>query len=347
MLAIMGRHAEYGFDRIGNHILNLHFETGDKICYCFGASDGSSYTTLRGLTVGGWYADEINLQHRSFVEEALRRTIVSRDRKHFWTLNPESPNHYIYKEYLDKYEAENLPGFHLWKFHLEDNLANTPERIAELRMQYAGVFYRRYILGERCVAEGVIFDMLTDENWYTDATRPLGLEYLSQRFVGIDHGTKHPCGMLDAYLTDDCLYIDREYYWDSDAEHRRKVDTEYVDDYFTFVERQTEFYPTTIIDPEAAPFIEAMKQAGVMVTLAKKDVLSSISHVSTLFKKRTLRINKDRCPMLVKELAGYAWDEKAALHGEEKPIKIHDDLIDPLRYIVETGVPAWRFGEAA
>jgi PBSX family phage terminase large subunit len=342
LLAMLGSLAEYKVDRQGNRILTIQSARGAKHCYCFGANDDRSFQALRGFTPGGWYADEVNLHPRSFVEEAFRRTIVSSERKHFWTLNPDNPNHYIYSDFLDKYEDEGLPGFYLWKFYLDDNLAISTERKAELRRQYSGVFYRRYILGERCVAEGVIFDMLTEENFYTDASRPLGLPRLGQRSIAIDYGTTNPCVMLDIYDTGDAIYLDREYYHDSAKAQRQKTDAEYVEDYLDFRGRQTEFWPATIVDPSAASFMLALKGAGVLVTQAKNDVLDGIRKMSTLFSQRKLKINRDGCPMTVKELSGYAWDEQAAKTGDEKPIKVADHSVDALRYFVNTALGKWR-----
>lgn len=345
ILAIMGPLATWGQDSQRNNILIFETPKGLKTCYCFGANDARSFGPLRGLTAGGWYADEINLHNRLFVEEAFRRTIVSQDRKHFWTLNPGNPNDYIYTDYLDKYEAEGLPGFHLWKFYLDDNLAIDEARKEELRSQYAGVFYRRYILGERCVAEGVIFDMLTDDNYYTSATRPQGLPYLATRTIAIDYGTTNPCVFLDIYDDGDVLWVDREYYWDSAKQHRQKTDDEYVEDFLDFRGRETEFIPTTVVDPSAASFITALKSRGVYVKDADNAVLDGIRRMSTLFRRRKIRLNRESCPCTIKELAGYAWDEKAAKAGDEKPIKQNDHGIDPIRYTVNTTVPKWRYGE--
>jgi hypothetical protein len=46
--------------------------------------------------------------------------------------------------------------------------------------------------------------------------------------------------------------------------------------------------------------------------------------------------------MTEKELSGYAWDEKAAKVGDEKPIKVADHSVDALRYFVNTGLGRWR-----
>jgi hypothetical protein len=40
----------------------------------------------------------------------------------------------------------------------------------------------------------------------------------------------------------------------------------------------------------------------------------------------------------------YAWDSKAALRGEEKPLKIHDHCPDALRYFAKTEIQFWRLG---
>lgn len=355
LLAICGSLANYRVDRQGNRVLQISAPGGQrKNCYCFGAHDEASFKALRGFTPGGWYADEVNLHPRSFVEEALRRTIVSRDRRHFWTLNPDNPKHYIYTEFLDPYEKKEMAGFHLWKFYLEDNLAISEERKAELRSQYAGVFYRRYILGERCVAEGVIYaNFLAPENFYTTATRPAGLEYLAQRRIAIDYGTTNPCAFLEVFDDGTNLYWDREYYWDSKEEHREKEDSEYADDLGDFVDRYPDFPPLVTVDPSAASFLTTLRQriadGKLNITLRDADnvVMDGIRRVSTLLKKRVIRINEDACPNLIKELNAYAWNDKLAREGKEEPIKQSDHLLDPARYDVNTNVAKWRIGEAA
>ena len=50
----------------------------------------------------------------------------------------------------------------------------------------------------------------------------------------------------------------------------------------------------------------------------------------------------ERCTGLLDELGTYLWDEKAALRGEEKPVKQNDHALDALRYYVNS-LPDWRF----
>jgi phage terminase large subunit len=83
-----------------------------------------------------------------------------------------------------------------------------------------------------------------------------------------------------------------------------------------------------------------MRNRDLYVIPAKNDVISGIRKVSSLLAKNKIKINR-RCVGLIEELGLYAWDEKAARNGEEKPIKEHDHALDALRYYVNS-LPMWR-----
>ena len=99
---------------------------------------------------------------------------------------------------------------------------------------------------------------------------------------------------------------------------------------------------TVLVDPSAASFIVALRQRGVYVREAANEVLDGIRKVGTLFQRRALLVNEAHCMGLIGELGTYLWDEKAALRGEEKPVKQQDHGPDALRYFVNS-LPHWRF----
>lgn len=158
LLALSGGTMRKTRDADGSNVIRV----ADKTVYLFGADDSRSYKKLRGLSPTGIYNDEANLQHRDFIQECFNRTIASRDRRHYWTLNPDVPGHWIYKDYVDKFRDDKLPGYHYWHFSLDDNPALTEERKAELKAQYTGVFYKRFILGLRVRAEGGCYPSWSD-----------------------------------------------------------------------------------------------------------------------------------------------------------------------------------------
>lgn len=348
MLKMLGPNGDYKVDREGNRILQINGPNGLKTCYCFGAHDESSFQTMRGVTAGGWYADEVNLHPRSFVEEAFRRTIVSRDRKHFWTLNPDNPHHWIYADFTDKYEALELDGFWLWHFGLEDNLAITEQRREELKSQYSGIFYDRYILGKRVVAEGAIYNMFSKSNTYDDWERPFQLDRVSMRYIACDYGTANPFHLLDIYDDGNTVWVDNEYRWDSKSDEAmrsgtgQKTDGQYGKDVEEFISHGP--FCSVVLDPSAASFEAELISRNIPVIPAENDVSNGISVVSNCFERKIVRISRTRCPHLIKELEGYCWDEKAAMKGVEKPIKLADHGPDALRYFCYTILPDWRTG---
>jgi PBSX family phage terminase large subunit len=309
---------------------------GGKVIYLFGAHDDSDYKRLKGLTAGGWYADEVATHPESFIVEALARTAVSRDRRIFWTLNPAVPSHYIYTLFTDVWEEQQSPGYLRFHFTLDDNLAMDKKRKDELASQYTGRYRAMYILGLRVAAEGVIYDAFKRSMIYSEL--PEGVQFNDQRFVACDYGTINPCVFLECALgSDRTIYVMREYRWDSRKEQQQKTDEQYVELMHKFIGTPEECEHTIIVDPSAASFITALKIDGYIVQNGKNDVLPGIRRVSSLFGLNRIRIHES-CTGLISELELYVWDEKAAQNGDERPLKTNDHAPDALRYYCMTAL---------
>lgn len=309
-----------------------------------GASDISAYMTIRGNTYAGWFADEINMHHPDFVAEAFNRTAMSTDRKHFWTLNPDNPKHWVYSDYLDRYdtmtkeEKRKLGGYHWWHFTPTDNPAMTDDMIASLKAQYReGSFqYRRYFLGERCVAEGLIFPEFTDM-YFRDFSKD-EIKNTDIRYCAIDFGANHPTtmvfgGWFDGNSQD--WRIVREYFDEKSGK------TTY-DHYKAFLEicKELDVNPqkiTIAIDPAALTLRTEFVNRGLNVVKAKNDVLPGIEYLRRIVVTGHLLFSASMTGFR-KELDGYRWDEKASERGEDKPIKIGDDVCDAVRYFAFTFV---------
>lgn len=322
-------------DMTGSNVLII----GTKKVYLFGASDDAAYTRLKGLTAGGWYADEVATHPESFIVEALSRTAVSRDRRIFWTLNPTVPSHYIYRRFMDVWEEKHMEGYRRFHFTLDDNLAMSKERRRELEMQYTGRYRMMYILGLRCAAEGVIYESFSREMVYSELPKDVSLVGC-QRYIACDYGTVNPCVFLDCTICHGIVYVTREYRWDSRKEMRQKTDDQYVEDMKQFAGNPDECESIIIVDPSASSFITALKLAGFMVMQGKNDVMPGIRRLASLFALNRVRIHES-CTGLISELELYIWDEKAALNGDEKPLKTNDHAPDALRYYVMTALSAY------
>lgn len=333
IIALGGGMVQFKKDLSGSAILSI----GYKKIYLFGACDDSAYMRIKGLTAGGWYADEVATHPQSYIVEALARTAVSTDRRIFWTLNPTVPNHYIYKAFLDVWEGAKMQGYRRYHFTLDDNLAMTPERRHELELQYTGRYRILYILGLRSTAEGVVYDMFSRKQHVYSGDPYAPLSGGSQRFIACDYGTINPCVFLECQMCDGIVYVTREYRWDSRKEMRQKTDSDYVEDMERFIGNANETDCQIIVDPSAASFITALKMAGYFVLNGKNDVIAGIRLVCSLLGQNRIKIHES-CSALIGEMEAYIWDEKASQNGIEKPVKTNDHGPDALRYFCMTGI---------
>ena len=96
-----------------------------------------------------------------------------------------------------------------------------------------------------------------------------------------------------------------------------------------------------MLDPSAASFRAELVSRGLLVADAINDVVDGIRKVSTVMKLRKLRVHK-KCTNGIAEIGAYCWDAKAALRGEEKPIKAFDHFVDAIRYAIHTKIQQWR-----
>lgn len=328
------QHFDLRYNRAA-HVLIGRRGAKENRFYLFGGRDESSYMLIQGVTLAGVLLDEVALMPRSFVEQALARCSVP-GAKLWFNCNPDGPEHWFRKEWLLK--AEEHKALHL-HFTMDDNPALDEETRQRYRTMYSGVFYERYILGRWVMSEGLIYDMMDPTaNTYDDSSAPPSLHFAGIRTIACDYGTTNPCVFLDVYDYDGTVYVDREYRWDSREEHRQKTDEEYADAMAAFMGQAQ---CAIIADPSAASFIAALRRRGMYVIPADNEVLDGIRRTSVLIGRRKLMIHKG-CAGLLDEMGTYLWDEKACVHGDERPLKERDHGPDALRYFVNS-LPDWRF----
>ena len=163
-----------------------------------------------------------------------------------------------------------------------------------------------------------------------------------RRFAAVDYGTVNPCVFLDVRDDGKTFWVAREYYWDSAARRRQKTDAEYAEDLLAFLggDRNVQ----VVVDPSAASFKAELRNRGVRALDARNEVREGIATTAVLIGSRQVRVERTRCPNLLKEVHDYVWDDRARLRGEEKPLKLHDHAMDALRYLCHTRTDRFRRG---
>ena len=287
----------------------------------FGGKDESSAALIQGRTLAGVLLDEVALMPESFVNQALARCSVAGARLWF-SCNPDNPNHWFYKEWIQRREAHNALYLH---FSMDDNPSLSEETKARYHSMYSGVFYERYVLGQWVLAEGLIYPMF-GPNCITEETPESGVYYIS-----IDYGTLNPFSAGLWCVTDKEAVRIREYYYSGRDTQQSKTDEEYYMD----LERLAGELPieTVVIDPSAASFIETIRRHGrFSARKAKNDVANGIVTTSRYLKNGKIKVHSS-CKDAIREFGLYRWDDKAQ---EDKPIKENDHAMDETRYMAET-----------
>lgn len=179
-----------------NEALYIQTRTGEKIVIFVGGSKSDSYKRILGNSYGLWIATEIN-EHfdcidsrSSFVKVAQGRQIAALRPFTLWDLNPCNPKSPIYEDYIDKFREKGLAGGYLYQhFTIKDNATITAERLAEIESRYDPntVWYRRDILGERAIAEGLVYQQFAD-NPSLFVVKDLPEQTIRSCVIGVDFG---------------------------------------------------------------------------------------------------------------------------------------------------------------
>lgn len=132
-----------------------------RTVYFEGCNDVRAENKIRGLTLYGAYCDELTLFTEDFFAQLLAR-LSAPGAKLIATTNPDTPMHWLYKNYINRSKDAQPIDLGVYTFLLDDNTTLDPEYVEEIKRDYEGVFYQRMILGLWVVAEGVIYRVYSD-----------------------------------------------------------------------------------------------------------------------------------------------------------------------------------------
>jgi hypothetical protein len=316
-----------------------------RTIHVIGASDAKSEPVIRGLTVAGAYVDEITVIPEAFFTQLLGRMSVQ-GAKLMGTTNPDSPAHWLKAKFLDKHAQGKLPHWRYWHFNMRDNPALTAEYIAQKEVEFTGLWYRRFVLGEWVAAEGAIYGMWDPDRhvvpWSSlpDMVRLLG--------CGIDYGTTNATSaVLLGVGVDRRLYLIDEFRHDPRAGAPRLTDGELSAQLRAWLDRphlptQPGMRPEWLyVDPSAASLRLQLFRDGISPAVANNKVGFGLGLVATLLAEGQL-LTSDRCTGWISEAPAYSWDPAKTEKGLDEPLKVADHSADAVRYVVASTENQWR-----
>lgn len=331
-----------------NEALFVQTKTGEKIVIFTGGGKSDSYKSILGNSYGGWIATEINEHYdcedsrTSFIKVAMARQIASVHPFTLWDLNPSNPNADIYKNYIDKFMG--LDWYRYEHFNIFDNATMSQERIEEIQNKYDmnSVWYKRDILGERMVAEGLVFP------YFANDCKPYLFKYQSlkekmkeegKRFshliIGVDFGDNG--SKYSWHLTG--FTNDWDYMWaldEGDMEKSNSIDaTKFCKAFVRFYKRCIECYgyvewifpdsaSNTLINTLRAYFYAEGLDGSIIAPVKKNELTDRPITVDSLLVTGRLKI-EEHCKNLINALSELVWDEKKDIPKDENVNNINDD----------------------
>jgi PBSX family phage terminase large subunit len=289
--------------------------------FLFGGRDESSYMLVQGITLAGALLDEVALMPQSFVDQVCARCSVAGS-KLWFNCNPAGPEHWFYKNWVLRCKEMNALHLH---FTMADNLSLAREIRERYERMYVGVFYRRYIQGEWCLAEGLIFQF--DKNLHIAKELPDdGFWYIS-----CDYGTLNPFSAGLWCVNNGRAVRVAEYYYSGRGSSSTKTDEEYYQELEKLAGDR--YIQSVVVDPSAASFIACIRRHGrFSVRKAKNDVLPGIRLTASMLHAGVIKIGEG-CKDTIREFGLYRWEEKGEV---DKPIKENDHAMDDIRYFCNT-----------
>lgn len=293
----------------GNFIFSIPAKEG----YLFGrrilfegANDARAESKIRGMTLQGAYCDELTQFPEDFFAMLLSRLRVP-GAKLIATTNPDYPKHWLMENYIKR--ADELDFFDV-KFTIDDNTMLPADYVEDIKREYTGVFYERFILGLWVAADGLVYPYFANNTDKLLIDNPLDwARENNKRFykimIGVDFGgTKSHTAFKAVGITCDwfVVVLDEEHIdsaeLDPDKLQRR---------FCGFVERVQALYgrSQTRADNEESVLIRglqnAVKKAGLNTTVLnsiKMPINDRIKLTTMLMAQGRLKINR-KCEHMI------------------------------------------------
>ncbi len=327
---------------VGNH--NFTFSVASKratlfgrTVYLEGASDARAENKIRGLTLTGAYCDELTLFDEDFFVMLLSR-LSEPGAKLFATTNPDSPGHWLMVNYIKRAKERGLDFLRV-KFLIDDNPFLTESYVKSLKQEYTGVFYERFIRGEWCAAEGVVYPEYADNPDAFLIQKPP--EDISFATVGVDFGgnqSAHAFVCLGFTKGFQKLVVLDEFYL------KKQISPERLErEFIQFVNKQKAHYALAecFCDSAETTLICGLKSACQREKVAvdvrralKTKIIDRIRFINSLIAQKRFFV-MEHCHHVSEALQNAVWDETELDDVRLDDGSVNIDSLDALEYAAE------------
>ena len=275
--------------------------------------------SIRGMTAYGAYINEATLANKEVFDE-IRKRCSGLGARIICDTNPDHPNHWLKKDYIDKADNKSIIANHFTVFdniflnqrYVDNLIATTP----------SGMFTERGIYGRWVSGEGAVYRDFKEDMLIPGDDIPI--DDITTYYAGVDWGYEHYGTIVVCGQTADGLV----YLLEEHSAQYQEID------YWVEIAKdiKTRFGNIKFYADSARPeHVSRFKREGIRCINADKSVLSGIEQVARLMKQGRFFVCSEKVNKFKDEIYQYVWNEK---NGE--PVKQNDDVLDALRYAIYT-----------
>lgn len=329
----------YGDKLIGSiNSQNIAKLFGEEV-YCLGAEKVSQVSKIRGASIKYCYCDEL-AEYNKEVFELLKSRLDKEYSVLDGALNPESPTHWL-KQFLDS-DAD----IYCQTYTIFDNPFLPKKFVENLCKEYEGtVYYNRYILGQWCNAEGLIYTRFANEptKYIWNKKKEDGSYDLPSgiTIIGIDYGgTKSGQAFVCTRISHDFKYVitlgSEKHMGDIDPDDLEELEIEFAKKMMYKYNCEIDYM---LPDNEEVVLIRGLKRRvqelgwnTIVRGCVKEPINDRIDCGRTMIAYNILYYIPEDCKLFVDALSSALWDDEAKEDTRLDDFTTDIDTIDAWEY---------------
>lgn len=309
--------------------IKLH--DGGEILYLSLVSDGAEGLAQR---TGSYSGTGVNIDEATELDENDYRMLLSRaslsvpgvPKRVSMACNPGSPSHFLAKRFAPPGSGISNPvrGCVCISTKTHENTFLDPDYLANLDRDKGTLWYRRFVEGLWCGAEGLVYD-----KWDRELhVRARNAKDFKRWYIGIDDGYTNPFVVLLAGVDDDGrVHIFREFYQSGLLMASRVAAVREIALGLSI--------ESVTVDPSSPDLIAELGAAGFFVLPADNEVVAGINRVqgrlAVAGDGKPRLTAEPSCENFIREKETYQWKPNKP---KDEPVKAHDHAMDAERYMV-------------
>lgn len=307
--------------------------------YCLGAEKVSQVSKIRGASIKYCYCDEL-AEYNQEVFELLKSRLDKEYSVLDGALNPESPTHWL-KQFLDS-DAD----IYCQTYTIFDNPFLPKKFVENLCKEYEGtVYYNRYILGQWCNAEGLIYTRFANEptkyKWTKkkqDGTYdlPNGITVIGIDYGGTKSGQAFVCTRISSDYKQIITLGSEKHYGDIDPDDLEELEIQFAKKMMFKYNCDIDYM---LPDNEEVVLIRGLKRrvqemgwSTIVRGCTKEPINDRIDCGRTMISYGILYYIEEECKTFVDALSSALWDDDAK----------EDTRLDDFTTDIDT-VDAWEY----